>query len=74
MVKRKGTKGQSPIYKTLHTKLKIEQCEPYKHREKTYKYTKGVIRIRKLKDRKHNIQQKKKKNEKQMSPKQYTEN
>ena len=35
---------------------------------------KGVIRIRKLKDRKHNSQQKNKKNEKQMSPKQYTEN
>jgi uncharacterized protein YfaQ (DUF2300 family) len=31
MVKRKRTKGQTMIYKTLHRKLKIEQNEP--HRE-----------------------------------------
>ena len=29
MAKRKGTKGQTTIYKTLHRKLKIEQREPY---------------------------------------------
>ena len=30
MTKRKRTKGQSIIYKTLHRKLKIEQHEPHK--------------------------------------------
>jgi len=68
MAKGKGTNGQSPIYKTLHRKLKIEQCEPTKHRKKTYEYAKGIINIRKLKDRKHNSQQKK--NEKQLFAKQ----
>ena len=29
MGKRKRTKGQTMIYKTLHRKLKIEQREPY---------------------------------------------
>jgi len=29
MAKRKGTKGQITIYKTLHRKLEIEQHEPY---------------------------------------------
>jgi len=29
MVKRKRTKGQTIIYKTLHRKLKIEQHEPH---------------------------------------------
>ena len=29
MTKRKGTKGQTTIYKTLHRKLKIEQHEPH---------------------------------------------
>jgi len=29
MVKRKRTKGQTMICKTLHRKLKIEQHEPY---------------------------------------------
>jgi hypothetical protein len=28
MAKRKRTKGQTTIYKTLHRKLKIEQYEP----------------------------------------------
>ena len=30
MAKRKRTKGQSTIYKTLHIKLKIEQQEPHR--------------------------------------------
>jgi len=30
MAKRKRTKGQSTIYKTLHIKLKIEQHEPHR--------------------------------------------
>jgi hypothetical protein len=30
MAKRKRTKGQTTIYKTLHRKLKIEQHEPTK--------------------------------------------
>ena len=29
MVKRKRTKGQTILYKTLHIKLKIEQHEPH---------------------------------------------
>jgi len=29
MTKRKGTKRQTMIYKTLHRKIKIEQHEPY---------------------------------------------
>jgi hypothetical protein len=29
-IKRKSTKGQTIIYKTLHRKLKIEQQESYK--------------------------------------------
>jgi len=29
MAKRKRTKGQTTIYKTLHRKLKIEQHEPH---------------------------------------------
>ena len=29
MDKRKGTKGQTYIYKTLHNKLKIEEYEPH---------------------------------------------
>jgi len=29
MAKRKGTKGQTTIYKTLHRKLKIEQYEQF---------------------------------------------
>jgi len=29
MTKRKRTKGQTMIYKTLHRKLKIEQHEPH---------------------------------------------
>jgi hypothetical protein len=29
MAKRKRTKGQTTIYKTLHRKLKINQHEPY---------------------------------------------
>ena len=28
IVRKKGTKGQKMIYKTLHRKLKIEQHEP----------------------------------------------
>jgi hypothetical protein len=39
-----------------------------------FEYTKGVIRIRQLKDRKHNSQTKKRKKDKQLSPKQCTEN
>jgi hypothetical protein len=30
MAKSKRTKGQTTIYKTLHSKLKIKQHEPYK--------------------------------------------
>ena len=33
MAKRKGTKGQATIYKTLHRKQKIEQHEPSKTRD-----------------------------------------
>jgi len=29
MAKRKSTKGQTMIYKTIHKKLKIELCEPH---------------------------------------------
>jgi hypothetical protein len=29
MVKRKRTKGQTTVYKTLHRKLKMEYHEPY---------------------------------------------
>jgi len=29
MAKRKSTKGQTTIYKTLHIKLKIKQQEPH---------------------------------------------
>jgi len=29
MAKRKRTKGQTTIYKTLHKKLKIDQHEPH---------------------------------------------
>jgi len=29
----KNTKGQTMIYQTLHIRLKIEQCEPYKKTE-----------------------------------------
>jgi len=29
MAKRKRTKGQTMIYKTIHRKLKIEQLEPH---------------------------------------------
>jgi hypothetical protein len=29
MAKRKGTKGQTMIYKTLHRKLRIERHEPH---------------------------------------------
>jgi hypothetical protein len=32
MTKRKRTKGQTTIYKTLHRKLKMEQHEPTKNR------------------------------------------
>jgi hypothetical protein len=39
--KRKRTKGQMMIYKTLHRKLKIEQHKPYKNRGWTRVLRKG---------------------------------
>jgi hypothetical protein len=41
MVKRKRTKGQTTIYKTVHIKLKMEQHEPTKNRGLTPVLSKG---------------------------------
>ena len=41
MTKRKRTKGQTTIYKTLHRKLKMEQHEPTKNRGLTSVLSKG---------------------------------
>jgi hypothetical protein len=41
MAKRKSTKGQTTIYKTLHKKLKMEQHEPTKNRGLTPVLLKG---------------------------------
>jgi hypothetical protein len=41
MAKRKRTKGQTTIYKTVHRKLKMEQHEPTKNRGLTPVLPKG---------------------------------
>jgi len=41
MVKGKGTKGQTTIYKTLHRKLEIEQHEHHKKRGWTQVFRNG---------------------------------
>jgi hypothetical protein len=41
MAKRKRTKGQTTIYKTVHRKLMMEQHEPTKNRGLTAVLSKG---------------------------------
>jgi len=45
MAKRKGTKGQTTVYKTLHRKLKIEHQEAHNNRWWTWKGKQFLLHV-----------------------------